>query len=40
MADGDYASLENIDQGKAAGIKQMGFHKKKGFSVNAMRLKE
>ena len=40
IADGGYASLDNIDKGKAAGIKRVGFHKKKGISVSVMGLKE
>lgn len=40
IADGGYASHANIDQGKALGIKQVGFHKKKGIAVSAMGLKE
>ena len=40
IADGGYASHANIDQGKAVGIKRVGFHKKKGISVSAMGLKE
>ena len=39
ITDGGYASLDNIDKGKAAGIKRVGFHKKKGISVSAMGLK-
>lgn len=40
IADGGYASLENIDKGKAAGIKRVGFHKKRGISLSAMGLQE
>ena len=40
IADGGYASQANIDNGKALGIKRVGFHKKKGISVSAMGLKE
>lgn len=40
VADGGYASLDNIDKGKALGVKRVGFHKKKGISVNDMGMKE
>lgn len=40
IADGGYASLDNIEQGKAFGIKRVGFHKKRGISLSAMGLKE
>ena len=40
IADGGYASQANIDKGKGLGIKQVGFHKKKGLSASAMGLKE
>jgi len=40
IADGGYASKDNIDKGKALGIKRVGFHKKKGIAVSAMGLKE
>jgi IS5 family transposase len=40
IADGGYASLDNIDKGRAAGIKRVGFHKKRGISVSAMGMKE
>lgn len=40
IADGGYASLGNIEKGKAAGVKRVGFHKKKGIQVSAMGLKE
>lgn len=40
IADGGYASQDNIDQGKALGIKRVNFHKKKGISVSAMGLKD
>lgn len=40
IADGGYASQANIEQGKTLGIKQVGFHKKKGIAVSAMGLKE
>jgi len=40
IADGGYASLDNIDKGKAAGIQRVGFHKKRGISLSAMGLKE
>lgn len=40
IADGGYASRDNIDKGKALGIKRVGFHKKKGLSVSEMGLRE
>ena len=40
IADGGYASQANIDKGRTLGIKQVGFHKKKGIGVSAMGLKE
>ena len=40
IADGGYASQDNIHKGKGLGIKRVGFHKKKGLSVSAMGLKE
>lgn len=40
IADGGYASKENIAKGKTLGIKRIGFHKKKGIGVSEMGLKE
>lgn len=40
IADGGYASQENIDDGKALGIKRVAFHKKKGISLSAMGVKQ
>ncbi|WP_439509459.1 ISNCY family transposase [Marinimicrobium koreense] len=40
IADGGYASVDNIEKGKALGIKRVGFHKKRGISLSAMGLKE
>lgn len=40
IADGGYASRDNITQGKQLGIKQVGFHKKKGITLSEMGLKE
>lgn len=40
IADGGYASLDNIDKGKALGVKRVGFHKKRGISLSAMGMKE
>lgn len=40
IADGGYASQDNIDNGKALGIKRVGFHKQKGIAVSAMGLQD
>lgn len=40
IADGGYASQDNIVKGKLLGIKQVGFHKKKGIAVSERGLKE
>ena len=40
IADGGYASLDNIKEGRALGIKRVGFHKKKGIATSAMGMKE
>jgi transposase, IS5 family len=40
IADGGYASLDNIVKGKLLGVKRVGFHKKKGIAVSKMGLKE
>ncbi len=40
IADGGYASQDNIAKGKGLGIKRVGFHKKKGITVSAMGMKE
>ncbi len=38
IADGGYASQDNIAEGKALGIKRVAFHKKKGIAPRAMGL--
>ena len=40
IADGGYASQDNIDKGKAMGIKRVAFHKKNGLTLKAMGLQE
>lgn len=40
IADGGYASHNNIKKVRHLGIKRVGFHKKKGVSVSAMGHKE
>lgn len=39
IADGGYASQNNIKNGKSLGVKRIGFHKKKGISLNDMGMK-
>lgn len=39
IADGGYASLKNIKDGKLLGVKRVGFHKKKGISLSEMGMK-
>jgi len=34
--DGGYASADNLDQAKVAGIKDIAFHKKRGLSIEEM----
>jgi transposase, IS5 family len=40
IADGGYASQDNIDRGKAMGIKRVAFHKKNGLTLKAMGIQE
>ena len=40
VADGCYASHENIDSAKELGVKKVAFHKKNGIPVSAMGIKE
>ncbi len=40
IADGGYASQDNITKGKTLGVKRVGFHKKKGIAASAMGMKE
>ena len=40
IADGGYANQDNIDRGKAMGIKRVAFHKKNGLTLKAMGLQE
>lgn len=40
VADGGYASQDNITDGKALGVERVVFHKKKGITVSAMGVKQ
>jgi IS5 family transposase len=40
VSDGCYASLDNIEKGKALGLRRVVFHKKRGLSCRDMGLKE
>lgn len=40
VADGGYASQENVEQGRRMGIKRVVFHKKAGISLKSMGVKE
>lgn len=40
IADGGYASQDNINKGKALGIKRVAFHKKKGITLRAMGIQK
>lgn len=40
VSDGGYASQENVKAGRAKGVKQVVFHKKRGISLRAMGVKQ
>lgn len=40
VADGGYASQDNLQKGKALGIKQVVFHKKRGITISKMGVRE
>lgn len=40
IADGCYASCDNLSAAKAMGVKQVAFHKKNGITLSAMGIKE
>jgi IS5 family transposase len=40
VSDGGYASQENVKAGRAKGVKQVVFHKKRGISLRAMGIKQ
>ena len=40
IADGGYASQDNVDKGKAMGIKRVAFHKKTGVMLRAMGVQQ
>ena len=40
VADGGYASKDNVKKGKEAGVKKVVFHKTKGISLSEMGIKE
>jgi IS5 family transposase len=40
VSDGGYASQENVKAGRAKGVKQVVFHKKRGISLTAMGIKQ
>ena len=40
IADGCYASLDNVDEAKAIGVKRVAFHKKNGITLRAMGIQQ
>ncbi len=40
IADGGYASQDNVDDGKAMGVKRVAFHKKNGITLRVMGIQQ